>query len=196
MGGVAWGMTLGILLVDPQYDFFPGGALAVARGDEIIAPINRLLAEHGRAPVFASRDWHPTSTRHFHERGGIWPVHCVRDTRGAAFHGALQMGHAVVYDKGTNPDDDGGYSAFDGARVDEAGTTTTLLADLRARGVDALIVAGLATDHCVKASVLDARRHGFATFLFLPGVRAVELNAGDGERACAAMRTAGAFVIQ
>jgi nicotinamidase/pyrazinamidase len=189
-------MTIGILLVDPQLDFFPGGALAVARGDEIVAPINRLLAEHRAAPVFASRDWHPPSTRHFQERGGIWPPHCVRETRGAAFHASLQMGHAVVYDKGTNPDDDGGYSAFDGARVDDAGRATTLLHDLRARNVDALIVAGLATDYCVKASVLDARKHGLVTFLFLPGVRAVDVNAGDGERACAAMREAGALLVQ
>ncbi len=189
-------MTLGILLVDPQYDFFPGGSLAVARGDEIVSPINRLLALHAGAPLFASRDWHPTSTRHFKERGGIWPPHCVQGTRGAAFHDGLQMGHAVVFDKGTNPDDDGGYSAFDGARVDEQGRRRTLLDDLRARGVDALIVAGLATDYCVKASVLDARKHGLAAFLFLPGVRAVELAVGDGERAAALMRESGAHLVQ
>jgi nicotinamidase/pyrazinamidase len=189
-------MTLGILIVDPQYDFFPGGALAVSRGDEIVDPINRLLAAHGGVPLFASRDWHPTSTRHFKERGGIWPPHCVQGTRGAAFHEGLRMDHAVVYDKGTNPDDDGGYSAFDGARVDGAGQRVTLVEDLRARGVDALIVAGLATDYCVKASVLDARKHGVAAFLFLPGVRAVDLAAGDGDRAAAQMREAGALLVQ
>jgi nicotinamidase/pyrazinamidase len=189
-------MTLGILLVDPQLDFFPGGALAVARGDEIVAPINRLLAQHERAPLFASRDWHPHSTRHFRERGGIWPPHCVHDTRGAAFHEGLLMGRALVYDKGTLPDDDGGYSAFDGARVDESGQRRTLADDVRARGVDALIVAGLATDYCVKASVLDARTLGLAVFLYLPGVRAVELAAGDGDRAAAQMREAGALLVQ
>jgi nicotinamidase/pyrazinamidase len=189
-------MTLGILLVDPQYDFFPGGALAVAGGFDIVAPINRLLTQHRAAPLFASRDWHPTTTRHFKERGGIWPPHCVQGTRGAAFHDDLQMGHAVVYDKGTNPDDDGGYSAFDGTRVDDAGRRHTLVDDLRARGVDSLIVAGLATDYCVKASVLDARKAGLATFLFLPGVRAVEIAVGDGERAAAQMREAGALLVQ
>jgi nicotinamidase/pyrazinamidase len=188
-------MTLGILLVDPQYDFFPGGALAVARGDEIVAPINALLRSHPDAPVFASRDWHPTSTRHFQMRGGIWPPHCVEGSRGAAFHDELQMGRALVYDKGTDPEDDGGYSAFDGARRDAQGARRGLLDDVRAQGVDALVIAGLATDYCVKASVLDARRHGLAAFLFLPGVRAVELAAGDGERACGLMREAGALLV-
>jgi nicotinamidase/pyrazinamidase len=194
-GGVrCLSMTLGILLVDPQYDFFPGGALAVARGDEIVAPINALLRQHPDAPVFASRDWHPTSTRHFRERGGIWPPHCVEGTRGAAFHDGLEMGRALVYDKGTDPEDDGGYSAFDGRRRSEQ-ASHALIDDLRARGVDALIVAGLATDYCVKASVLDARKHGLVTFLFLPGARAVELKDGDGERACTAMREAGALLV-
>jgi nicotinamidase/pyrazinamidase len=188
-------MTLGILLVDPQYDFFPGGALAVARGDEIVGPINALLRQHPAAPVFASRDWHPSSTRHFRERGGIWPPHCVEGTRGAAFHDGLEMARALVYDKGTDPEDDGGYSAFDGRRRDAQGRSLALLDDVRDRGVDALIVAGLATDYCVKASVLDARRHGLATFLFRPGARAVELTAGDGDRACQAMRDAGALLV-
>jgi nicotinamidase/pyrazinamidase len=189
-------MTTGILLVDPQLDFFPGGALAVARGDEIVAPINQLLRRHPQAPLFASRDWHPASTRHFQERGGIWPPHCVAGTRGATFHEGLAMGHAVVFDKGCDPDDDGGYSAFDGARTDERHQRRSLLDDVRARGVDTLIVAGLATDYCVKASVLDACKHGLVTLLFLPGVRAVEVNAGDGERACAAMHEAGALLVR
>ncbi len=118
-------MTKGILLVDPQYDFFPGGSLAVADGDAIVAPLNAWLDAHPTAPVFASRDWHPEDTKHFKARGGIWPPHCVRDTRGAAFHDGLSMARARVYDKGTNPDDDGGYSAFDGARTDH-GVVRTL----------------------------------------------------------------------
>jgi nicotinamidase/pyrazinamidase len=187
-------MTTGILLVDPQYDFFPGGALGVAGGDEFVAPINALLARHRGAPVYASRDWHPASTRHFKERGGIWVPHCVQQTRGAAFHEGLQLGAALVYDKGEDPEDDGGYSAFDGVRKHD-GRTTTLLADLRHRGVDSLVVAGLATDYCVKASALDALKHGLMTFLFAPGVRAVNLEPGDGEAAVTALRDAGALVV-
>ena len=188
-------MSTGILLVDPQYDFFPGGSLAVADGDQIVAPINALLQRHPSLPLFASRDWHPSSTKHFQARGGIWPPHCVQDTHGARFHEGLRMERAVVYDKGTDPDDDGGYSAFDGRRVDETGKSVGLLEDLRARGIDTLIVAGLATDYCVKASALDAVKSGLLVLLFLPGVRAVNLKPKDGEAAIAALQEAGVLLV-
>lgn len=188
-------MTVGILLVDPQYDFFPGGSLAVAKGDEIVEPINALLRKHPHAPVFASRDWHPTSTKHFKERGGIWPPHCVQGTRGAAFHAGLEMQKARVFDKGTNPEDDAGYSAFEATR-EQDGKRVTLLEELRRYNVDALIVAGLATDYCVKASVMDSLKNGVTTFLYLPGVRPVDLKPGDGERAIAEMREKGALVAE
>lgn len=188
-------MKTAILLVDPQYDFFPGGALAVAKGDEIVEPINALLARHPNAPVFASRDWHPPETRHFQAKGGIWPPHCVQDTRGAAFHDGLKMGHARIYEKGMNPEDDAGYSAFEATRIDGAKGRVPLLDDLKREGVDELIVAGLATDYCVKASVLDALKHGFQTKLFTPGVRAVDVKPGDGEQAIAEMKSAGAVLI-
>ena len=84
-------MSLGIILVDPQYDFFPGGSLAVTDGDQIVEPINRVLARHPEAPVFGTRDWHPENTRHFEARGGIWPPHCVQGTRGAAYHDELKV---------------------------------------------------------------------------------------------------------
>jgi nicotinamidase/pyrazinamidase len=189
-------MTTGLLLVDPQYDFFPGGALAVADGDQIVAPLNAWMRRHPDAPVFASRDWHPPQTRHFKARGGIWPPHCVRDTRGAAFHDELHMERAVVYDKGTDPEDDGGYSAFDGARIDDAGVRHTLASDLREAGVTTLVVGGLATDYCVKASVLDALRAGFSVQLLRAAVRAVELAPGDGARALQEMVAAGAVVVE
>jgi nicotinamidase/pyrazinamidase len=188
-------MTVGILLVDPQYDFFPGGALAVARGDEIVEPINALLRRHPDAPVFASRDWHPPSSRHFKEKGGIWPPHCVQGTRGAAFHAGLEMGRAHVFDKGMSPDDDGGYSAFEAVRDDD-GEKVTLADQLRREGVDALIVAGLATDYCVKASVMDALKNGFVTFVYKPGVRAVNLKPEDGDKALADMKAAGALLVE
>lgn len=186
-------MSVGILLVDPQLDFFPGGALGVNEGEQIVGPINQLLRQHPEAPLFASRDWHPASTRHFAAQGGKWPPHCVQGTPGARFHAGLELGRAEVFDKGTNPEDDAGYSAFEGRSGARGGRT--LMEALQERGVDALIVAGLATDYCVKASVLDARQRGLATSLYLPGVRAVELQEGDGARAIEEMRAAGALLL-
>ena len=181
-------MTLGILLVDPQNDFYPGGALAVADGDAINGPINELLQQFEEAPVYVSRDWHPSSTKHFQEGGGTWPPHCVQGTPGASFHPDLQLpdGHKV-YSKGQDPDDDAGYSAFEG--MSDAGRT--LQEDLQAAGVDVLVVAGLATDYCVKASCLDAVKHGFTTKLYTVGVRAVNLKPTDGDEAIAEMTAAG-----
>ncbi len=184
-------MTLGILLVDPQLDFFPGGALAVADGDAIVAPINRLLAQHPRAPLFATRDMHPTSTKHFLARGGMWPPHCIAGTRGAQFHEGLSLQRAQLFDKGTDPENDAGYSAFEGTREGQP-----LLDAMRAAHVDVVLVAGLATDYCVKASVLDALKHGLTTLLFLPGVRAVNLKPSDDAAAQDAMRVAGALLVQ
>jgi nicotinamidase/pyrazinamidase len=187
-------MRTGLLLVDPQLDFFPGGALGVDDGFAIVDPLNAWMKANPQAPVYASRDWHPENTRHFKARGGIWVPHCVQGTDGARFHPELNMARAVVYDKGTDDEDDGGYSAFDGAR-DVDGARVTLLDDLRTDGVDTLVVGGLATDYCVMASVLDALKHGFAVRLLRPAVRAVNINAGDGDAAIAAMVAAGAVVV-
>lgn len=187
-------MSLGILLVDPQLDFFPGGSLGVADGDAIVAPINELLARHPEAPVFVTRDWHPEGSAHFAARGGPWPPHCVQGSSGATFHAGLRLpAGARVYSKGTGIDDDGGYSGFDGRAE---GSGHTLLEDLAAAGVDTLLVGGLATDYCVRATVLDARKHGLATFVFLPAIRAVELAPGDGARALDEMAAAGAYLVE
>jgi nicotinamidase/pyrazinamidase len=188
-------MTVGILLVDPQLDFFPGGALGVDDGFAIVEPLNAWLRAHRDAPVYASRDWHPAGTRHFKARGGIWPPHCVQGTSGAEFHGDLDLDGARVYDKGTDAEDDGGYSAFDGARRHGHDGQRTLLDDLRDDGVTILVVGGLATDYCVKASVMDALKHGFTVHLLRPGVRAVNLQPGDGDLAIAHMVQAGAVVV-
>lgn len=185
-------MTLGILLVDPQYDFFPGGALPVATGDTIVAPLNALIARHPGAKVYASRDWHPESTRHFAAGGGPWPPHCVQNSRGAAFHDELRLPEdAGIYSKGNDPADDAGYSAFEGRS--DAGHL--LAEDLARDGVTSLVIAGLATDYCVKATVLDARKHGFPTFVFAPGIGAVDLKPGDGEQALDAMIASGAMLV-
>ncbi len=179
-----------LLIVDVQNDFCPGGSLAVPEGDRVVAPLHDAavaMAAAGR-PVFASRDWHPAHTTHFQEWGGPWPVHCVAGTPGAALHPALQPPPGTtIISKGTDEADDG-YSAFEGH--DE--TNRTLAERLRESGVDHLYVGGLATDYCVKASVLSARQEGLQVTVLQDAIAAVEVQPGDGARAIAAMRDAGA----
>lgn len=183
-----------MLVVDVQNDFCSGGALEVPQGDAVVTPINRLLAAFATAgaAIFASRDWHPDGSSHFTEGGGVWPVHCVAETNGAAFHPDLVLpdGTAVV-SKGTAPDADG-YSAFDGS-VDKAGDS---LGDaLASQGVGHLTVCGLATDYCVRASVLDACRQGLRVAVVSDAIAAVNLNDGDGPKAIEEMRAAGAEFV-
>ena len=179
--------TRALIVVDVQNDFCPGGSLAVERGDEVVEPLNRLIREflEQGLPVYKSRDWHPPETKHFADYGGTWPVHCVRNTRGAEFHeDLLEDPRVQIVSKGTGDEDS--YSAFDG---------TTLAEDLRRRGVREVWVGGLATDYCVKNTVLDARRQGFRVRALTDAMRAVNLQPGDGERALAEMRAAGAEVV-
>ena len=174
-----------LLIVDPQVDFCPGGTLAVPEGDAIFPAVNQAAA---RLPlVVASRDWHPANHVSFQAQGGIWPVHCQAGTPGAEFHPGLDAGRLDrVFSKGTEADREA-YSAFDG----------TGLADwLRERGVHRLFVAGLATDYCVRASVLDARKEAFEVVVLEDAIGAVELKPGDGERALGEMRGAGATVAR
>jgi nicotinamidase/pyrazinamidase len=176
-----------LIVVDVQNDFCPGGSLAVEHGDEVVAPLNRLIGEflEQGLPVYKSRDWHPRTTKHFAEFGGTWPVHCVQNTRGAEFHpGLLDDPRVEVISKGTGDEDS--YSAFDG---------TTLAEDLRGRGVQEVWVGGLATDYCVKNTVLDALRGGFRVRAVSEAMRAVNLQPGDGERALSEMRAAGAEIV-
>jgi nicotinamidase/pyrazinamidase len=173
------------LITDPQVDFCPGGALPVPGGDDIFPAVNR--ASHELPLVVASRDWHPVDHCSFQAQGGAWPVHCVAGTPGAAFHPDLDQGPIQrIFSKGTQRDREA-YSAFDG----------TGLADwLREHGVGRLVVTGLTTDYCVRASVLDALREGFRVAVLEDAVRAVDVNPGDGERALAEMRQAGAEVTR
>ena len=176
-----------LIVVDVQNDFCPGGTLAVPQGDEVIAPLNKLtqqFLERGE-PVFKSRDWHLPQTKHFAAYGGTWPVHCVQETKGAEFHpGLLDDLHIRVISKGLGDEDC--YSAFDG---------TDLALRLQRLGVDEVWVGGLATDYCVKNTVLDALKAGFAVKAIEDAMRAVELKPGDGERAIAEMRDAGAEFV-
>jgi nicotinamidase/pyrazinamidase len=176
-------MSVALLIVDVQHDFLPGGALAVPDGDAV------LDALEAAAPtvdlIVASRDAHPVDHCSFAAQGGIWPPHCVEGTHGAELHSDIAaLEPDIVVDKATARDRDA-YSAFDG---------TGLADTLRARGVDRLVVGGLATDYCVRASVLDALHEGFAVTVLADGVRGVEVNAGDTERALDEMREAGAVV--
>jgi nicotinamidase/pyrazinamidase len=176
-----------LIVVDVQNDFCPGGSLAVERGDEVVVPLNRLAEEflERGEPVYKSRDWHPARTKHFAAYGGRWPVHCVRDTRGAEFHSDLLDDPRIhVVSKGLGDEDS--YSAFDG---------TTLAADLRQEGVEEVWVGGLATDYCVKNTVLDALREGFSVHAVSDAMRAVNLQPGDDARALEEMREAGAEII-
>ena len=176
-----------LIVVDVQNDFCPGGALGVERGDEVVEPLNRLIGEFlGRGePVYKSRDWHPERTKHFAQHGGTWPVHCVQNTLGAEFHPELIDDPRVrIVSKGLGDEDN--YSAFDG---------TTLAEDLRREGVREVWVGGLATDYCVKNTVLDALRAGFRVRALSDAMRAVNLQPGDGRRALEEMRAAGAEVV-
>ena len=175
-----------LLLVDVQNDFCPGGALAVADGDAVVPALNAWIAaaRQGGARVFASRDWHPPDHLSFAERGGIWPLHCVQNTLGADFHPDLELPNdAVIVTKADTADREA-YSAFDSGE---------LAAQLRAAGIERLWVGGLATDYCVKASVLDATElPELEVHVIADAIRAVDAAPGDGEAALEAMREAGA----
>ena len=179
-----------LLVVDVQHDFCAGGTLAVPGADRAIESTNRWLDEASArgVPVYASRDWHPAVTRHFEAYGGTWPEHCVQGTRGARFHEDLHLpANTIVVSKGEDPDRHG-YSAFEG-RTPEG---ISLLDDLRARGIEHLYVAGLATDYCVKHSVLDALAAGLDVTIVDTAIAGVDLSPGDSERALAEMRQRGA----
>jgi nicotinamidase/pyrazinamidase len=177
----------GLLIVDVQNDFCPGGALAVPQGDAVVPVLNRWIeaARKAEVPVYASRDWHPPDHVSFSERGGPWPPHCIQDTAGAAFHPDLQLPEeTVVISKGQEPDRDQ-YSAFD---------DTGLAQRLRDDGVQRIWVGGLAQDVCVRATVIDGARAGFHVHLIRPATRPVEAQAGDGDRALEDMQDAGAII--
>lgn len=177
-----------LLLVDLQNDFLPGGALGIAGGDATIPVANRLAAIfHGRGlPVFLSRDWHPPDHCSFRERGGPWPVHCVAGSPGATFTPALDIpAGACVVSKATEAGREA-YSALDG---------TGLMEQLQRTGINRLWVCGLATDYCVRATTLDARRAGLDVVVVEDGVCAVEASPGDGGRALAEMAGAGASLV-
>lgn len=179
-----------LVIVDVENDFTPGGALAVADGDRVVPVLNRYAERFAAAglPVYASRDWHPAVTSHFKEYGGIWPPHCVQGTKGAEFHPDLTLPEeATVISKGMDPDRDS-YSAFDALDPDG----TPLAESLRRKGVQHLYVGGLASDYCVKWTVLEALRHGFRATFLADASLGVNLQPHDSEKAIEEMIAAGA----
>ena len=181
-----------LIVVDVQNDFCPGGTLAVADGDQVVPVLNRYIDQFIKAglPIFATRDWHPEKTSHFTTGGGPWPPHCIQGSKGAEFHPDLRLPPGtVMVSAGTGADEDG-YSGFVGR--DESGVT---LADLlRQRGIERVFVGGLATDYCVKHTVLDGLKEGLKVVLLADSVRGVNVKPGDSERAIEEMLNAGAEV--
>jgi nicotinamidase/pyrazinamidase len=183
-----------LLVVDVQNDFAdPSGSLSVAGGEEVLEPLDAEIraAEKGHALVVYTQDWHPEHTPHFRQDGGIWPVHCVGGSWGAELHPGLRMVPGEVIHKGEDGRD--GYSAFS-VRDPRGGEAepTRLERILRERGIERVVLGGLATDYCVVESVLDARRLGFDAEVVTGAIRAVDLGPGDGDRALERMREAGA----
>ena len=173
-----------LVVVDVQNDFCPGGALAVPGGDKVVPILNKYIEkfEKVRAPIIFTRDWHPSDHSSFKEQGGPWPPHCVQNSKGAEFHSDLFMPvEAEVVSKADRKDE--AYSFFQG---------TDLAAKLHQRGITRLLIGGLATDYCVKETVLDGLKNGFEVFHLDDASRGVNVRPDDSERALREMVAKGA----
>lgn len=179
-----------LITVDGQNDFCPGGALPVKEGDQIVGLVNRVRAAFQE--IILTRDWHKPNSKHFkiNNPKARWNTHCVENTWGAEFHPDLIVANAIIISKGMDPEDDGGYSGFEGFTKDGK----TMAEYLRDKEVTEIYIGGLATDYCVKATALDAVKNGFKTFLLLDACRAVNLNPGDGEKAIQEMKEQGVII--
>ena len=181
-----------LIIVDVQNDFCPGGALPVPDGDKVVEPLNKMIA-HARKmgwPIIASRDWHPKQTTHFVTGGCIWPVHCVAGTKGAEFHSELDIiADGVIISKGMGSAENA-YSAFEG----KTAVNLSLGYFLTKMELDKVFIGGLATDYCVKATVLDALKLGFKVYLLKDACRAVNIKPNDGKKAIAEMKKIGAII--
>jgi len=178
-----------LVVVDVQRDFCPGGALPVRESDEVVPRINKVVMafEHGRIPIFFTRDWHPSNHVSFKGQGGIWPPHCVQESAGAEFHPALRIPiRSIVISKGIDSRVEA-YSGFQG---------TDLEVRLKKMGVVDVFLCGLATDYCVKMTAIDARHAGFAVEVIRDCIGAVDARPGDGAKAISEMREAGATITQ
>ena len=187
--------TTALVVVDVQNDFAdPAGGLYVQDGEQVVPAVNAEVeaATAAGAPVLYTQDWHPQSTPHFAKDGGTWPVHCVQGTWGAELHPDLLV-HGDVVRKGEHGED--GYSGFTMRDPVTGDTVPTPLAQaLRERGVERLVVLGLATDYCVRATALEGRELGWPVTVPWGAVRAVDLQPGDGERTREELQAAGVVV--
>lgn len=181
-----------LIVVDVQNDFCPGGALAVKDGDQVVSVLNRYIDRFTQAglPIFATRDWHPEKTSHFNTGGGPWPPHCVQGSKGAQFHPDLKLPPEIVMVSAGMGSDEDGYSGFLGR--DDSGAKLAEL--LRQRGIERLFVGGLATDYCVKHTVLDGLKEGFRVVVLTDSIRGVNLQPDDSDQAIEEMRCAGAEI--
>ena len=174
-----------LLIIDFQNDFVPGGALPVADGDKIAPRVSELVDSGDFDLVLATRDWHPADHHSFKEQGGPWPPHCVQGTPGAELYAGFdhsRIDHMV--DVGSQPEHEG-YSGFEHSDLEER---------LREHGVEDVTVVGLATDYCVRASALDALRLGFRVTVDPAGVRGIDVEPGDSERALREIEAAGGAI--
>ena len=182
-----------LLIVDVQNDFCPGGALGVPQGDKIVPVINKYVKIFAKKklPVFATRDWHPVRTKHFKDFGGLWPVHCLQRSSGAAFHHKLRLPRDVILlYKGMDPEKDS-YSSFHAE--DARGMTLDKL--LNIAGIKELYIAGLATDYCVRFTTRDAIKHGFKVKILMDAIKGVNLKPDDSQKAIKEMVKLGAKKI-
>lgn len=174
-----------LMVVDVQKDFCPSGALTVREGDKVVPILNDYIKKFrdAGAPIYPTRDWHPPDHISFNTRGGPWPPHCIQNTDGARFHSDLRLPkEATLISKAMNPEKEA-YSGFDGTGLEE---------ELKKKDVDTVFVGGLATDYCVKNTVLDAIKLGFRAVLLVDAVRGVDVAPGDSERAVDEMVRRGA----
>lgn len=182
-----------LVVVDVQNDFCPGGSLGVPGGDRVVPVLNRYIQRFRelKAPIYATRDWHPPVTKHFQAYGGVWPPHCVEGTKGAEFHPALTLSpDVVILSKGMDPEQDA-YSSFQAQDADGRDFSVSL----GESGTQRLFVGGLATDYCVRCTALDALHEGFQVVVLQDAIAPVDLKPGDGERAIEEMRAAGATFV-
>jgi len=178
-----------LIIVDVQNDFLPGGALPVPNGDEVIPILNKYIELFNKvgAPIFVTRDWHPPNHISFKTQGGIWPPHCIQNSKGAEFASNLKLPkNVIIISKAVNPNMEA-YSGFEG---------TDLALKLKELGVKKVFIGGLATDYCVKNTVLDALKEGFKTFFLEDASRGVNLKPEDSENAVKEMVNRGALKVK
>jgi len=180
-----------LIIVDVQNDFFSGGALPVPKGDEVVPVINELIEKNNFDLIVATLDWHPENHCSFIENGGQWPKHCVQNTFGAAFHPKLKVDkNWIIVKKAFLPEKDA-YSGFEGK--DDLGKGLAEI--LKIHQIRKIVVVGLATEYCVKATALEGIKYGFEVTVIKKGIRAVNVHPDDEEKAIEEMKKVGIKII-